>query len=46
MPTHDIVDNRHERLIHHIKRILASTEAARFAVVTFFCRVWKALLNV
>lgn len=36
MPTHDIIDNRHEKLVDHINRILASTEAARFAVGYFF----------
>ncbi len=36
MPTHDIIDNRNERLVDHINRILASTEAARFAVGYFF----------
>jgi len=36
MPTHDIIDNRHEKLVDHINQILASTEAARFAVGYFF----------
>jgi len=27
---HDIIDNRNEKLVDHIKRILGSTEAARF----------------
>lgn len=36
MPTHDIIDNRHEKLADHISRILGSTEAARFAVGYFF----------
>src|SRR5947207_3289255 len=36
MPTHDIIDNRNERLVDHINRILSSTEAARFAVGYFF----------
>jgi len=36
MPTHDIIDNRNEKLVDHIKRILSSTEAARFAVGYFF----------
>lgn len=26
MPTHDIIDNRHEKLADHINRILPSTE--------------------
>jgi superfamily II DNA/RNA helicase len=36
MPTHDIIDNRDEKLVDHINRILGSTEAARFAVGYFF----------
>src|SRR2546427_1002429 len=36
MPIHDIIDNRNEKLVDHINRILASTEAARFAVGYFF----------
>ena len=36
MPTHDIIDNRKEKLVEHINRILSSTEAARFAVGYFF----------
>jgi superfamily II DNA/RNA helicase len=36
MPTHDIIDNRNEKLVDHINRILSSTEAGRFAVGYFF----------
>jgi len=36
MPTHDIIDNRNEKLVDHINRILGSTGAARFAVGYFF----------
>lgn len=36
MPTHDIIDNRKEKLVDHINRMLGSTEAARFAVGYFF----------
>src|SRR6266704_742688 len=36
MAAHDIFDNRNEKLVDHINRILASTEAARFAVGYFF----------
>jgi hypothetical protein len=36
MPTHDIIDNRTEKLVDHINQILSSTEAARFAVGYFF----------
>jgi hypothetical protein len=35
MPAHDIIDNRQEKLVDHINRILGSTEAARFAVGYF-----------
>jgi superfamily II DNA/RNA helicase len=36
MPTHDIIDNRKEKLVDHINRILPSTERAKFAVGYFF----------
>jgi superfamily II DNA/RNA helicase len=36
MPTHDIIDNRKEKLVDHINRILSSTASARFAVGYFF----------
>ena len=36
MPAHDIIDNRKENLVHHINRILASTESARNAGVGSF----------
>jgi len=36
MPTHDIIDNRKEKLVDHIKRILLSTESPQFAVGYFF----------
>ena len=36
MPTNDIIDNRTERLVDHINRILPSTETARFAIGYFF----------
>ncbi|HWW15177.1 MAG TPA: helicase-related protein [Candidatus Dormibacteraeota bacterium] len=36
MPTHDIIDNRAEKLVDHINRILNSTDSARFAVGYFF----------
>ena len=35
MPTHDIIDNRDQRLVDHINRILGSTESARFAIPSF-----------
>ena len=36
MPTHDIIDNRREKLVDHINSILGSTDSARFAVGYFF----------
>ena len=36
MPIHDIIDNRSEKLVDHINRILRSSNAARFAVGYFF----------
>ncbi len=36
MPTHDIIDNRTEKLVDHIRRMLASSESAKFAVGYFF----------
>lgn len=36
MPTNDIIDNRHEKLVDHINRILSSAESAKFAVGYFF----------
>jgi hypothetical protein len=36
VPTHDIIDNRQEKLVDHIRCILASSQAAHFAVGYFF----------
>ena len=36
MPAHDIIDNRQEKLVDHINRILDSSDAARFVVGYFF----------
>jgi hypothetical protein len=36
MPAHNIIDNRREKLVDHIARILETSEAARFAVGYFF----------
>ncbi|MBU2262803.1 MAG: hypothetical protein KKF02_12900 [Proteobacteria bacterium] len=36
MPAHSIIDNRREKLVDHINRILETSEAARFAVGYFF----------
>ena len=43
MPVHDIIDNRHEKLVDHIRRILESSEAARFAVGYFFLSGLEAI---
>jgi len=32
MPTHDIIDNRTEKLVDHLNQILGSSERGRFAV--------------
>lgn len=45
MPTHDIIDNRHEKLVDHIKAILASTESAQFAVGYFFLSGLEAIAD-
>lgn len=38
MPTHDIMDNRTEKLVEHLAQMLGSSELARFAVgYLFFC---------
>ena len=36
MPTHDIIDNRTEKLIDHLGQMLGSSERARFAVGYLF----------
>src|SRR2546426_7209925 len=43
MPAHDIIDNRREKLVDHINRILSSTEAARFAVGYFFLSGFESI---
>src|SRR5919199_2258771 len=43
MPTHDIIDNRHERLVDHIQQLLPATERAKFAVGYFFLSGMEAL---
>ena len=42
---HDIIDNRDEKLVEHIKRILGSTESARFAVGYFFLSGLEAIAD-
>ncbi|MFH0988930.1 MAG: helicase-related protein [bacterium] len=43
MPQHDIIDNRNEKLIDHILRILPSSERAKFAVGYFFLSGFEPL---
>lgn len=43
MPAHDIIDNRNVTLVDHIRRILDSSEAARFAVGYFFLSGFGAI---
>ena len=43
MPTHDIIDNRSEKLRDHINSILQSTEKAKFAVGYFFLSGFEAV---
>lgn len=45
MPAHDIIDNRNEKLVDHIRRILDSSEAARFAVGYFFLSGLEAIAD-
>lgn len=40
---HDIIDNRDQKLVDHINRILGSTESARFAVGYFFLSGLEAI---
>src|ERR1035441_3639514 len=41
--THDIIDNRNDRLVDQINTILGSTDAARFAVGYFFLSGFTAI---
>ena len=43
MPTHDIIDNRAEKLADHINRILTSSESARFAMGYFFLSGFESI---
>ena len=43
MFSHDIIDNRNERLVDHIQQILPATERAKFAVGYFFLSGLEAL---
>lgn len=40
---HDIIDNRDQRLVDHINRILGSPDSARFAVGYFFLSSLEAI---
>jgi superfamily II DNA/RNA helicase len=43
MAAHDIIDNRNEKLVDHIKQILQSSERAKFAVGYFFLSGFEAI---
>ncbi len=43
MTSHDIIDNRNEKLVDHINRILQGTEKAKFAVGYFFLSGFEAI---
>lgn len=43
MPSHDIIDNRSEKLTEHINSILKSTEKCKFAVGYFFLSGFEAV---
>jgi len=45
MPTHDIIDNRNEKLVDHINSILNSADSARFAVGYFFLSGLTSIAN-
>jgi len=50
MPTHDIIDNKTERLVDHLNQVLGSSESARFAVGCLFLSgltsIGQRLLNL
>lgn len=50
MPTHDIIDNRTEKLIDHLNQMLDTSERGRFAVGYLFLSgltgIARQLLNL
>ncbi len=46
MVPHDIIDNRQEKLVDHIRRILPGSQSARFAVGYFFLSGLEAVADV
>lgn len=46
MPTHDIIDNRDQKLVDHIKETLPGSQAAKFAVGYFFLSGLEAVADV
>ncbi len=42
---HDIIDNRHERLVDHIRRILPGSQSAKFALGYFFLSGLEAVAD-
>ena len=45
MSSNDIIDNRQETLAAHLRRVLGSTEVARFAVGYFFLSGFEAIVD-
>lgn len=45
MPTHDIIDNRSEKLVDHLNQILGTSERARFAVGYLFLSGLTSVAN-
>ncbi len=45
MPTHDIIDNREEVLLEHVKNLLRNSVSAKFAVGYFFTTGLQPLME-
>lgn len=43
---HDVIDNRNRKLVDHIRKILPTSKAARFAVGYFFLSGFEAVVDV